>query len=1846
MNILKIDLYNHKDEFIDKLYDSEFEFDGQLYSPKMTINANGTSQLTFSVPLKIWSKTNMGFIENPRWDYITKQYKVRVNSQGNIYEFVMSSYSEEHSADDQLNMHVTCKSLAEYELAQIGYNISFSQDSLYMYAEGVDPNDVENEPIGTYKSDVHFWETKLLENVAGWTYEVKSYYDIDEEMEIDNRQVIDKENELHTGPEQFYEDERIIGYDSDNLPIYATEYKIKERIITAEKSNVWNIQQDICEKFGCWPEFKIVYENGVIKEKKIILTNSIPEDSLFTIRYTKNLQSITREVDDSQVVTKMYVENLTNDNVDNGLVTIAEHDSNFMKENYILNFDWYLGKDIDNTDDLEPHRLIDSDLSYEFFSTNYATPAIEHHIAEGTDNVISDYMKNIRCRNIFISDLALQVSNKQAEYLNLINEYEFKKSSRDAALEQYNLVVDEWALCPKGKQVKEDRRCYIYNSDGTLVVNFGEAGIRAEDLAIVSKREPINLLFKGTNTKITNANDIEWTPSNYEPITGTVTQMQITNAILGSQESYGCFTIDLEYYPLYFYECLKKHWYNKYLEYVNRLNDLGITSDEGGIYDENKEEKGQIILKCEHDLKELKTNLYLATLEKNKTITEFEKFMSPFIKEGYWSDSDYGVYANQIQYVKQQRPIEEYLKTGTINTIDWKDDYLCFQIPNKKIGTYKIEDPYTPGTYLEKDVLLYDVIDINSIEIMTKNPAHTNEYINYKVYVKGTDFDVEYGYTASGIKSNGKVTIDESTVKRGIFAKFYQLGTYGTTGWQITKDTSLFIRFKARGNTNYIYQSYVKPDYDDLNGRRKFYVQMSRELIIKDTNIVLSSVKPILNVPMVQYDASYITLDDNQKADALNITSNQIELQYGTDYYTYKKVNDDGKTEVRINLIESTNDPLLSEALVSWFNIEYNQDITADYYYNDALDVMKKYQIPQTNYTISVQDISSAMVYTDENGKPAIDYSSYYPKVGTRVPIYDSELNFNGLTGFISSVTYDLLEPQNTSLTVSNYKDKFEDLFSKITQATIAMENKEYSYDRINNILDSSTGGRISVDLLQESLDQANVALSMSNDNNYVEINKNGITVWGKTLNENGVPGMLRITCGGIFTANEQDEYGSYIWNTAITPDFINADLLRAGSLDTRVINIFNSAEPRFMWNENGLYAYGLLSNGWTDYDSYVMYNHEGLKFREKTTYEEDIIFNNLLTFKTSNNGLWSTNVSSVSVDATTGIVKLSNSDFNIIEYHLSSDAFTHFVRGHKYYYRLEAATGNIPMENNQYTAEVNFYSGIKEYDYNETVWENIKVTTDETNIQWNRLEGYIEMNTEDSGTAQFGLTASLTAISADWWVRVRNAMIIDITESFNETSIVYPTLEMLSNLPFYVGNGTATYKQLTGNTLEVYNDSVVLDWEGLRINAQNDAVVLTATEGLVVNSKYNNIMNRRLQMGMWQEADGKHYGLRGYDQEATKVFQLDEDGLWLSGILDASKIIGRSSIHIGLKDGANPENYNRTSYNFNIDENGNVDAHTFNIYQPGGTNRLLAATSTGLHMYSPNNTSQPLSSYNSEGLVFYKMGTTNPLLKINGQGMYMYDGTGSSNPLNSYTSAGLGFYYSGSNQKVFNIGSEAMTFYNIDGATTMKIASNGLILYNELGDLAIDISSSGLSFYDENEYERMCIGSKLIEFYNTSGYTTMSIDNGIINFYTATRTNQKTMKIDNNSIDMYSAGSMVMSVATDSINFYSDDNIIGSLEMIHTGLNDKTIALKGKTGFELYAADKCFLQGFYNDVFGALSLYLGCTDGNEVSEISIVSNGGMTLEAAENININTGPESSYGLYVNGKLIDGTARFG
>ena len=457
---LKISIYSHEDEYIDLLYTSDKEFIGQCTNPILTVNANGAKTLSLDLPLRYYDTNKKDFVDNIRWEYITNQYKIRVERENeDIEEFVLRDYTETHSDTDQLIININCMSLAEFELGQTGYNLSFSEESLNIYPDNVDPNDPDSEPIGVEDSDIHFWTSKILEN-TDWTYKVKSYYDIDKDMEEDHRHVVPTAGEK-IGTNQFYEKDRIIDYDDDNNPIKKDSYDIKERIIKAEKSNRWNLIQDLCENFEVWADFKIVYKNKKIESKTVIFRNDIPEDALFSVRYTKNLKSISRQVDDSQIVTKMYVTPLTNPNTDDGTVAIANNEKNFLKENYLLDFSWYLGDKRTDTD-LKNKQLINPDLSMNFKATEYALPAIEAHTVNNTKDLIEDYKKNLRQRNKYINDTAQKLNKAKEELTDLKTQYEYYLGQRDSALEEVNKIIDEVALIPKGAQFKENKIIYLY----------------------------------------------------------------------------------------------------------------------------------------------------------------------------------------------------------------------------------------------------------------------------------------------------------------------------------------------------------------------------------------------------------------------------------------------------------------------------------------------------------------------------------------------------------------------------------------------------------------------------------------------------------------------------------------------------------------------------------------------------------------------------------------------------------------------------------------------------------------------------------------------------------------------------------------------------------------------------------------------------------------------------------------------------------------------------------------------------------------------------------------------------------------------------------------------------------------------------------------------------------------------------------------------------------------------------------------------------------------------------------------------------------------------------------------
>ena len=1466
---LKILIYSHEDEYIDLLYDSEKEFIGQCTNPILTVNANGAKTLSLGLPIKYFDTNKKKFVDNIRWDYITNQYKIRVERENeDTEEFVLRDYNENHSDTDQLMVDINCMSLAEFELGQTGYNLTFSEESLYIYPENVDPNDPDSEPSGVATADIHFWAGKILEN-TDWSFKVKSYYETDSEMEEDNRQIEPGEGET-TGTNQFYENDRIIDYDDNNNPIKKDYYDIKERIIKAEKSNRWNLIQDLCENFEIWASFSIEYEDKKIKNKTIIFRNDIPEDALFSVRYTKNLKNITRQVDDSQIVTKMYVTPLTNPNTDNGVVAIANNEKNYLKENYILDFSWYMGEERKDTD-LKNRQLINPNLKMDFKATSYALPAIEAHTINNTKDLINDYKKNLRQRNKYINDTTQKLNAAKEELTKLKAQYEFYLAQRDSALEQVNTLIDEIALLPKGAQIKENKILYLYEEAGYTIIRFSEVGV---------KTLPNSNLFHTPNN-VADLNGILYTDDTIknlqlgiyktEPITKTITEAYLKNGKIGSNQDYAAFRLNLEYYPLEFNTKLKEYWKAKMSEATIELIKLGRGRDNG--------DTTGLIYEKEIEIDTLKLNLFLSQLEKKEVTDEFEQLFAPFVREGYWEDTSYTTYMNKIDSLIKQIP-SELPTENLLPTEQWTTDYWCYKIPNQLLGQVQVDG-------IMKNVYLYDIIDIESIEVMNNSIIDSEYDENFKVYVKGpthttqgTDYTVEYGFTSSN---------KNDLINRGIYINFYEPED-GTIFTQ-TADTRIFVRAKARGTNYYIYEGYLN-NQTYINGEgkraRMYYSPFEQILTIDHEDVILSSIVVTANTAGINY------IND----ETLQLVSSNYTLIYGTDYYTYKETIDD-KVYTKIKLQYTTNVPLMSfdkDNPVCNYQIDCNYDVTSKYYYNDALDTMKESSIPQVTYSISVANLAQL-------NRPGIDYSKFKPVAGTRVPIYDEELRFNGLVGFINSVSFNLLEPQNTEIVISNFKDKFEDLFQKITAATIQLQNKGDYYDYATTITDST--GTINKDLLQDTLMQNNMELKLA-QNNEVVWSEKGIEVTNKEKNDNGVYGKMKITSNGIFISDKYDEYGNYKWETAITPSYINANKITVGKLDTRQIQIWNSSQPRFLWNENGIYAYGENSNKQTDFNTYVLYNQNGLQFRQLVTRLKGTQFTNLIqnpNFIGTFSNQWST-----SENATLDIEKIgdynclvatlnvSNRNLEINHHNLDMNI------QHKYYYRA-----TIGLEGVSSTMQHQLIAGLK--DFSKTVNYNIA-------DNMITLSGIV---TGANNQNFYGVRAVISEVLLNWKLKLTQPILIDLTENFGEK--INFSIAELDKLPFFIGD--YTYNEI----FEVYRDAVSLTWDGLNIDAQEGALRLSSENGLEVLEPIENSINGkdkrlRIQVGKWEDIqDGKEiekYGIRGLNEKGSTFFEVSQEGFKVK-YGDTNDTIDN------IIDGTIAYNVTIFSSNGNVFKNGNI---------------------------------------------------------------------------------------------------------------------------------------------------------------------------------------------------------------------------------------------------------------------------------------------------------------------------------
>ena len=253
----------------------------------------------------------------------------------NILDFV--TYIDGRDDDEKYYvLESTCATSTSYsDMTKSKYALfiqpletSLNQD---IYIEDVQlfyKEEVESKLV--YPGDV--FETNLIKE------KYKYYYKIPDIQNIDDIEFIYEGAEPSKDYVQMYNDES--GYE-------------KIRSITASESNRFNLIQDLCEIFECWPQFiidhneltgEILLDENYRQRKWVNFKEFIGKQNDIGFRYGINLKSIKRTIDSDNIVTKMIVKNNANEYATDGFCSVARATENPNRENFLLEFDYYISQ--------------------------------------------------------------------------------------------------------------------------------------------------------------------------------------------------------------------------------------------------------------------------------------------------------------------------------------------------------------------------------------------------------------------------------------------------------------------------------------------------------------------------------------------------------------------------------------------------------------------------------------------------------------------------------------------------------------------------------------------------------------------------------------------------------------------------------------------------------------------------------------------------------------------------------------------------------------------------------------------------------------------------------------------------------------------------------------------------------------------------------------------------------------------------------------------------------------------------------------------------------------------------------------------------------------------------------------------------------------------------------------------------------------------------------------------------------------------------------------------------------------------------------------------------------------
>ena len=1180
---------------------------------------DGTQTFSCRIP-KFYINPHTNFKElNPRWGAtedgtlaenirILKVF-VQVENETRIYPFLINTITDNRDSNFAVYRSVEASGLAFAELGKIGYKIELNQTLVETEQKALDENEETKGQI--IETTMDYWlqkvfpcETdssgKITSWLTPWCYEVRmdwSYYS-------ENRE---STKVYEDGYVSSWKYNNAAGNKADLVPASYEPSKEKQRLIDVKNSNKYNISQTIAETFEvfCRYEYKCDENGHFIREytdangnvwtgRKVIFYNkAIKQENPLVVDYQKNLQTIKRSSDSTDVYTKLYVTPLEAEEMSDGYVTIANTAANPLYDEFILNFD-YMDKQGALTDFQKEvikeyeYKIREANLGLEVALEQLEQARVARNDVEAEQAFYDKSSSEAEEQYKYYSDLANNEITNTPVVKNSKNTYPviFFEDGKDTDIYKARLDlhgIDITGVAPfegyNNKECEESK-----DSQGHPVDPIFELGKNC----IFSKTVPTTLESIGENVVIFT-NEYGYPSALY--CNGT---SETGKAILNDEDGY--IYLHLHYCPKNEYEDIRDA-FARILEDNNTRQDALLT--EYTIYDNayNKalEESNKLLA-----IKE----------EQNRRL---ERILGPALREGYWTPDDYsGSTETKIETVSNLGPVSWTFDTEPL-VDEWEGSFQLGAnldpIPYPYLD-YRQDLDFT--TYAPDDLVLY----LNKIAI--SDPiTKSNEIGWYSIQINFVDWYVKFEkaypvgtkYKITFVNGKPKFWIGEPNTDWKQVANEYwtpekpkELGTNAVppVAWH-SDDTDTSISTIESQQTLY-YRSHFNYCYINHNGAITPIILIHtnaegdnfslEEGVAYDVSYGFREVaaEPT-DYGILEYRAAakivYPRLKINEKnvqakSTLFMITKDIAASEEGITldrYYDYNIIIRDSYPLITLKIGDKI---LPTDIYKNHFTFKYGISRANEQLYLDAKDVAYDNSYPRYTYDLTIANLPGVFQIID---------------LGQLIYINDHAVGIHAATGYVSEVTLKLDQPQNDSVKVQNYKTKFEDLFNTIVAQSEAMKTNKHAYDIAASVFTQPGAiGQISGSILQTALNNNSFWLSWSATG--VEItNEQGIILTNKRPYANGVYGQVILQGGGIFLSSSVDANGNRIWSAAITPDGINASLMTAGQLNTERVLVYAGENMAFQWNGEGIFAYRRETDKPKE-NEYVRFSQNGLHYR------------------------------------------------------------------------------------------------------------------------------------------------------------------------------------------------------------------------------------------------------------------------------------------------------------------------------------------------------------------------------------------------------------------------------------------------------------------------------------------------------------------------------------------------------------------------------------------------------------------------------------------------------------------------